>query len=111
MCSSVRRVKEEDGLGLLCKILAPFDSFHNKAFAAGELDAKIKEIIAITAAVTSNNQANARLHLEQAIDSGCTPEELKEIFLIILAVNGSNSALLIGSLIEHAETLFYEKWL
>ena len=57
---------------------AAFLAFSGKVFAAGALDAKAKQIIAVAVAHVTQCQQCIRSHTRSALRAGATPQELME---------------------------------
>ena len=57
---------------------AAFLAFSGKVFAAGALDAKAKQIIAVAVAHVTHCQQCIRSHTRSALRAGATPQELME---------------------------------
>jgi len=66
-----------------------FFNLDTKAFDAGALDNKAKELIGLAASMVLRCDDCIAYHVDQAVQSGATDEELWETFDISLVVGGS----------------------
>ncbi|MBP7550510.1 MAG: carboxymuconolactone decarboxylase family protein [Gemmatimonadaceae bacterium] len=57
---------------------AAFQAFSGKVFAAGALDARTKQIIAVAVAHVTQCQQCIRSHTKSALRAGASPQELME---------------------------------
>ena len=65
-----------------------FGEFHHAAFAAGALDAKTKELIALAIGVTQRCDGCIASHAEGAVRSGATAQEAAEAIGVAMLMNG-----------------------
>ena len=65
-----------------------FSEFHNAAFAAGELDVKTKELIALAIAVIERCDGCIASHSEGAVRAGATRQEAAEAIGVAMLMNG-----------------------
>ncbi len=69
-------------------VYAGYSSLHTAAFAAGELDAKTKELIALAIAVSKQCDGCIASHARGAVRTGATAEEVAEALGVVIAMNG-----------------------
>jgi AhpD family alkylhydroperoxidase len=93
-------------IGKLAKLdeLAPeamkaFWAFDKAAFAAGSLDVKQKQLIAVAVALTTQCPYCIELHTKAARDAGATDPELAEAAIVAAAIRAGGS-------VTHATHLF-----
>ena len=73
--------------------LDAFDQFNKKAFAAGALSARDKELIAVAAAHITRCPYCIEAHTKRAKESGATEEEIAEaIFVAVVMSAGASLA-------------------
>jgi AhpD family alkylhydroperoxidase len=65
-----------------------YRQLHAAAFAAGELDAKTKELIALAISVTSQCDGCIASHARGAARTGATSAEVAEALGVAIAING-----------------------
>ncbi len=65
-----------------------FAEFHHAAFAAGELDAKSKELIALAIGVIQRCDGCIASHAEGAARAGATRQEAAEAIGVAMLMNG-----------------------
>ena len=65
-----------------------FGEFHHAAFAAGALDAKTKELIALSIGVIQRCDGCIASHAEGAVRSGATAQEAAEAIGVAMLMNG-----------------------
>ncbi len=78
------------------KELAPdamtaFHAFNDAVFAEGALSVKIKELIAVAVAVTTQCPYCIDIHTKKAKSAGCTEAELAEATLVSAALRAGGS--------------------
>lgn len=79
-------------LGSLNKdLMASFGDFNNKAFAAGALPVKTKELIAVAAAHITRCPYCIDGHTRKAKLAGATDEEIAEAIFVAVAMNAGAS--------------------
>ncbi len=66
-----------------------FFNLDTKAYEAGALDAKTKELLGLSASMVLRCDDCIAYHVDQAISAGATDDELSETFDIALIVGGS----------------------
>jgi AhpD family alkylhydroperoxidase len=65
-----------------------FNDFHHAAFAAGALDAKTKELIALAIGVSQRCDGCIASHAESAARAGATRQEAAEAIGVAMLMNG-----------------------
>lgn len=87
---------------LLNEVNELYDHFSEKVYAAGNLDKKTKELIAVACSVMADCVPCIEWHYEHAVVAGANQEELSEALAIAMAISsGSKRAkygLVIGKL-------------
>ena len=79
-----QRILSEDNLSL-----KRFFALDTDVYAAGELDAKTKELLGLVASLVLRCDDCVRYHLERCLQEGVTPAEMTEAFTVALVVGGS----------------------
>lgn len=72
-------------------IPAVYDGYrelHDAAFAAGALDVKVKELVALAIAVSKECDGCIAAHAHAAVRSGATPAEAAEAIGVAILMNG-----------------------
>jgi AhpD family alkylhydroperoxidase len=70
------------------EVYAGYRQMHAAAFAAGALDAKTKELIALALAVSKQCDGCIASHARGAVRTGASPEEVAEALGVAIAMNG-----------------------
>lgn len=65
-----------------------FVDMEKKTYTSGKLDKKHKELIAIGISVVINCESCMEWHIKQAIDAGCTEEQIIEAIEVALEMSG-----------------------
>ena len=69
-------------------VMSAYGSLHVAAFADGALDAKTKELIALSIAITRECDGCIAAHARGAARRGATAEEVSEMIGVAVAMNG-----------------------
>lgn len=67
-----------------------FDHFSEKVHAAGALDKKTKELIAVACSVMADCVPCLEWHYQQAVTAGANREELSEALAIAMAISAGS---------------------
>ncbi|NLI26850.1 MAG: carboxymuconolactone decarboxylase family protein [Acetobacter sp.] len=100
-----RRVHLGESIGAYAK-LAPdtvsgFIALDKAAAKSGHLDAKTRELIALSVAVTTRCDGCISVHAEAALKAGATKEEISEALSVAIALN-AGAALVYSSRVMDA---------
>jgi AhpD family alkylhydroperoxidase len=71
------------------KVFKRFYALDHQTYEAGELNAKTKELIGLSASLVLRCDDCVKYHIGQALSVGATPGELIEVFEISTVVGGS----------------------
>jgi AhpD family alkylhydroperoxidase len=80
-----------------------YDAFSNKVTAPGNLDKKIKELIAIACSVVVDCAPCIEWHYGQAVNAGATREEISEALAIAMSVAAGSKRAKYGPIISKLE--------
>ena len=69
-------------------VMSAYSSLHVAAFADGALDAKTKELIALSIAITRECDGCIAAHARGAARRGASAEEVSEMIGVAIAMNG-----------------------
>src|SRR3954464_6284228 len=72
--------------------MAAFDALNAAVFAEGALSVKVKELIAVAVAVTTQCPYCIEIHTKKAKAAGCSEAELTEAFMVSSALRAGGSA-------------------
>ena len=70
------------------QVYAGYKELHDSALAAGALDARIKELIALAIAVSKECDGCIAAHAHAAVQHGATPQEAAEAIGVTFVMNG-----------------------
>lgn len=86
---------------------APFQEFSRQAFAEGALSAKIKQLIAVAVAHTTQCPYCIRGHTAGALNGGASPEEIMEAIWVAAEMRAgaayAHSTIALDAMREYAE--------
>ena len=91
---------------LLNEVNELYDHFSEKVYAAGELDKKTKELIAVACSVMADCVPCIEHHYQQAVNAGAAREELSEALAIAMSISAGSKRAKYAPVIdrlEHAE--------
>ena len=71
--------------------MAAFSAFNDAVFKDGALSLKVKELIAVAVAVTTQCPYCIEIHVKKAKAAGCTEAELTEATLVSAALRAGGS--------------------
>lgn len=77
-----------------------FISFHEKALAAGRVDARTKELAAIAVVVFSKCPYCIPYHVQRALNMGITREEMIEIGLVAASLGGGSTMTYVSQMVQ-----------
>jgi AhpD family alkylhydroperoxidase len=92
---------------LLKEVDELYDQFSDKVYAAGALDKKTKELIAVACSVMADCVPCIEWHYQHAVAAGANQEELSEALAISMSVSSGSKRAKYGPVIsklEHAKT-------
>lgn len=72
-------------------VLSAFKAFDKVAFAAGALDVKVKELIAIAVGVTTQCPYCIEIHAKRAKQAGATDAEITEATMVAAAIRAGGA--------------------
>lgn len=73
-------------------VYAGFGALHDAAFAAGELDSKTKELMALGIAIVKGCEACIAHHAKAAARLGATEQEVAEVVGVAIVMDGGPAA-------------------
>jgi AhpD family alkylhydroperoxidase len=82
-----------------------FRTLHDAALAAGSLDAKTKELIALACGVTRLCEGCVQHHLQAAVGLGATEAEIRETLDVCVLMGGGPSMIYAGKALESLRSL------
>lgn len=68
-----------------------YDRFASQCFAAGELDAKTKQLIALGVSIFAGNEMSMNYHAQEAIAQGATEKMIIEAASVVAAAAGGHA--------------------
>ena len=71
--------------------MATFKAFDKAAFAAGALDVKVKELIAVAVGVTTQCPYCIEIHAKRAKQAGATDAEITEATMVAAAIRAGGA--------------------
>ena len=80
-----------------------YDRFSEKVYAAGKLDRKTKELIAVACSVMADCVPCIEYHYRQAVDAGASQEELSEALAISMSISSGSKRAKYGPVVEKLE--------
>ncbi len=92
---------------LLKEVDELYDQFSDKVYAAGVLDKKTKELIAVACSVLADCVPCIEWHYQHAVAAGASQEELSEALAISMSISAGSKRAKYGpvvSKLEHAKT-------
>jgi len=97
----------KDGMTKLGKripgVMDAFGKMHHKAAADGALSTKIKELIALSIAVTVRCDGCIAYHVHDALEAGATPDEIAETIGVAVLMGGGPSVVYGSQALEALE--------
>ncbi|MGB7539457.1 MAG: carboxymuconolactone decarboxylase family protein [Anaerolineales bacterium] len=85
---------------LLKEIDQLYDRFSDQVYAAGKLDKKTKELIAIACSVSVDCVPCSEWHYRQAIQTGATKDEISEALAVSMSISAGSKRAKYGPVIE-----------
>ncbi|MFD0674255.1 carboxymuconolactone decarboxylase family protein [Cohnella sp. GCM10027633] len=68
-----------------------YEQFANQCFAAGELDAKTKQLIALGVSIFAGNEMSMNYHAQEAISQGASERQIIEAASVVAAAAGGHA--------------------
>lgn len=68
-----------------------YDKFASQCFAAGELDAKTKQLIALGVSIFAGNEMSMHYHAQEAIAQGASERQIIEAASVVAAAAGGHA--------------------
>lgn len=72
-------------------VVEAYHRFTGECFAAGELDVKQKQLIALGISLFANNEICTLYHVQEALSNGATPGEVLDAAAVAAAVGGGHA--------------------
>ncbi|HOE22919.1 MAG TPA: carboxymuconolactone decarboxylase family protein [Smithellaceae bacterium] len=91
------------------KVYEAFLKMEEAAYCAGELESKIKELIAIGISVVINCESCMQWHIEQAAQKGANEKEIMEAIEVGIEMGGGPATAHARFALEVLETLDFSK--
>jgi AhpD family alkylhydroperoxidase len=88
---------------LLKEIDQLYDRFSDSVYAAGNLDKKTKELIAIACSVAVDCVPCIEWHYRNAVQAGATKEEISEALAVSMSISAGSKRAKYGPVIEKME--------
>lgn len=82
-----------------------FRSLHETSLAAGALDAKTKELIALACGVTRLCEGCIEHHVKAAVELGVTEQEIRETLDVCVLMGGGPAVTFSGKALEFLRSL------
>lgn len=79
--------------------------FHEQALAAGKVDAKTKQLVALGASIFAKCPYCIPYHVQRALSMGITPDEMIEIGLVVATVGGGSSMTYVSQMVQAIDEL------
>ncbi len=88
---------------LLKEIDQLYDRFSDQVYAAGKLEKKTKELIAVACAVSVDCAPCLEWHYRQAIQAGATKDEISEALAVSMSISAGSKRAKYGPVVEKLE--------
>lgn len=75
----------------LPQVADAYERFANQCFAAGELDARTKQLIAFGVSIFAGNESSMRYHAQEAISQGANERQIIEAAAVVAAAAGGHA--------------------
>ncbi len=85
---------------LLKEIDQLYDRFSDSVYAAGHLDKKTKELIAIACSVSMDCIPCIEWHYRHAVEAGATKEEISEALAVSMSISAGSKRAKYGPVVE-----------
>ncbi|GAB4217686.1 MAG: carboxymuconolactone decarboxylase family protein [Synechococcales cyanobacterium] len=86
-------------------VMRGFNTLHRAATAAGVLDTKTKELIALAIAVATHCEGCIGFHVKAALGSGATRQEILELLGVTILMGGGPALIYATHVLEALEQL------